>query len=146
VNRFFWLSAIALVAVACGGANATATPGSQITQPPGATTGATAAITPVPNPGDNKSKAQALIPPGSSAPISEFTSGANYTVSVTSTMTVDQLGAFWTTAIPQTGMTESGRLNSQGTLIISLTNPDGGITATGTDQGVLVTISVGVGS
>ena len=144
-NRFFWLTAIALVVIACGGANATATPGSQITQPPGVTQ-PPGAVTPVPNSGDNKSKAQALIPPGSSAPISEFTSGSNYTVAVTSTMTLEQLGAFWTTAIPQTGMTETGRLNAQGSLIISLSNPDGGISASGTDEGVLITISVGVGS
>jgi hypothetical protein len=100
----------------------------------------------VPNTGDNKAKAQALIPPGSSAPINELTIGSSYTVQVTSTQTIDQLGAFWTTAIPAAGMTETGRFNSDGNLIIAFTNPDGGVTASVTDNGVLISISVGTSS
>jgi hypothetical protein len=145
VNRFVALAALALVLAACGGAakgDATPTPGTQITQPPGVTQ-PPGANTPAPNPGDNKAKAQALIPPGSSAPINEVTIGDNYTVQVTSTMTLDQLKAFWATAIPQAGVTESGRYEAEGTLIISITNPDGGITASGTDDGILITISLG---
>ena len=152
MNRFLGLAALALVVIACGGgANPTATPASQITQPPGATqppgvTQPPGAATPQPNSGDNKSKAQALIPPGASAPLNEITVGSNYTVQVTSTMTLDQLAAFWATAIPQAGLTEAGRYSAEGTLIISLTNPDGGITASGTDEGVLITISIGTSS
>ena len=147
MNRFFWLTAVALVVVACGGgANATATPGSQVTQPPGATQ-PPGVITAAPNPGDNKAKAQALIPPGSSAPLNEVNIGSNYTVQVTSTMTLDQLAAFWTTAIPQAGLTESGRMTAEGTLIISVTNPDGGINAATMDAGsILITISLGTSS
>jgi hypothetical protein len=132
--------------VACGGGGVpTPTPGSQVTSPPGATDppGATAAITAQPNTGDNKSKAQALIPQGASAPINEVTVGNSYTVQVTSAMTLEQLGAFWTTAIPAAGLTESGRYSADGSLIIAFTNPDGGITASNTDNGVLITISVG---
>ena len=141
MKRRVWLLAIAaLVVAACGGKTpATPTPGSQVTQPPGATTGST----PQPNTGDNKAKAQALVPPGSSAPINEVTVGNSYTVQVTSTQTLEQLGAFWTTAIPAAGLTESGRYSAAGSLIIAFTNPDGGITASTTEGGVLITISVG---
>jgi hypothetical protein len=100
----------------------------------------------VPNTGDNKSKAQSLIPPGSSAPMNEVTIGNSYTVQVTSTQTLEQLGAFWTTAIPAAGMTETGRFNNAGSLIIAFTNPDGGVTASTTDTGVLISISVGTSS
>jgi hypothetical protein len=147
MHRLVGLVAVGLFAVACGGGGvvATATPGSQVTTPPGATAtpGATAAITSQPNTGDNKAKAQSLIPPGSSAPINEVTVGSNYTVQVTSPMTLDQLKAFWATAIPQAGLTEIGRYEAEGTLVISVTNPDGGITASGTAQGILITISLG---
>lgn len=146
MHRFVWLIAIALVAAACGGGGVvpTATPGSQVTLPPGATAtpGATAAITAQPNTGDNKSKAQALIPPGASA-MNEITIGNSYTVQVTSAMTLEQLDAFWTTAIPAAGLTVSGRYSASGSLIIAFTNPDGGITASTTDNGVLISISVG---
>jgi hypothetical protein len=148
MSRFVWLVAIALVVVACGGGAApTATPGSQVTAPPGATDppGATAATTPQPNSGDNKSKAQALIPPGSSAPLNEVTIGNSYTVQVTSTQTLEQLGAFWTTAIPGAGLQETGRFTSAGTLTIAFTNPDGGIVASedSSSGGVFISISVG---
>jgi hypothetical protein len=75
--------------------------------------------------------------------MNEITIGNSYTVQVTSTMTLEQLGAFWTTAIPAAGLTESGRYTAAGSLIIAFTNPDGGITATNTDNGVLISISVG---
>jgi hypothetical protein len=103
-------------------------------------------VTPQPNTGDNKAKAQALIPPGSSAPINEVTVGNSYTVQVTSSMTLEQLGAFWTTAIPAAGLAETGRFTSSGTLTIAFSNPDGGIVASDTENGVLVSISVGTGS
>jgi hypothetical protein len=154
MHRFVWLVAIALVVLACGGSQAgpSGTPGAQVTDPPGATAeitdppGATAAITSQPNAGDNKAKAQSLIPQGASAPINEVTIGSSYTVQVMSTMTLDQLAAFWTTAIPAAGMTESGRYSAEGSLIIAFTNPEGGVTASTTDNGVLVTISVGSSS
>jgi hypothetical protein len=150
MHRFVWLVAMALFVMACGGTQAgrsatpgsQGTPGSQMTDPPGAT----AAITTQPNIGDNKSKAQSLIPQGSSAPINEVTIGNSYTVQVTSTMTLDQLAAFWTTAIPAAGMTETGRFNNAGSLIIAFTNPEGGVTASTTDNGVLISISVGTSS
>ena len=144
MHRFVWLVAIALVVMACGGSQPgpTGTPGAQVTDPPGAT----AAITAQPNTGDNKSKAQALIPQGSSAPINEVTIGNSYTVQVTSTMTLDQLAAFWTTAIPAAGMTVTGSFNNAGSLIIAFTNPEGGVTASTTDNGVLISISVGTSS
>ena len=145
MNRFVSLTALVLVIVACGGGapgNPTATPGSQLTQPPGATP----AITAQPNTGDNRSKAQALIPPGASAPMNEITVGNSYTVQVSSSMTLDQLAAFWNTAIPAAGLTESGRYTADGSLIIAFTNPEGGITASSTDSGVLISISVGSSS
>jgi hypothetical protein len=152
MHRLIWLLAVAaLILAACSGAPAATTPGSQATEPPGATStpgsgeqtepGGT---TPQPNTGDNKAKAQALIPTGCSQ-ISEFTSGGNYTVSLSCTQTVEQMAAFWTTAIPAAGLTESGRFSAAGTLTIAFTNPDGGITAaadTSTNTTV-VTISVG---
>lgn len=143
MHRFVWLVAIALVVVACGGGQVgpTATPGSQVTSPPGAT----AAITPQPNTGDNKSLARMLIPPGATQ-LNEIQVGDSYTVQLSSTQSLEQLGAFWTTAIPAAGMTESGRFTADGSLIIAFTNPDGGVTASTTDSGVLITISVGASS
>jgi hypothetical protein len=146
MKRAIWLVAVAgLVVAACGGGGArpSATPATQITQPPTATEGQQ---TSQPNAGDNKAKAQALIPQGSSAPINEVTIGSQYSVQVTSSMTLDQLGAFWNTAIPAAGLTESGRYTASGSLIIAVTNPDGGITATETENGVLITITLGSSS
>lgn len=148
MHRFVWVAAIALLVLACGGGGAVpTTPGTQPTTPPGMTDPPDATnppqATPPQNAGDNKAKAQALIPSGSSAPISEVSVGNAYTVQVMSTQTLEQLGTFWTTAIPAAGLTESGRYTAGDTLIIAFTNPDGGITASKTDEGVLVTISVG---
>ena len=143
MKRGMWLAAVAgLVVAACGGGGTgpTGTPATQITQPPTATEGQ---VTSRPNSGDNKAKAQALIPPGSSAAINELTVGSQYSVQVTSSMTLDQLGAFWTAAIPAAGLTEAGRYTADGSLIIAFTNPDGGITASQVDSGVLITISIG---
>jgi hypothetical protein len=58
-------------------------------------------------------------------------------------MTLDQLKAFWTQAIPAAGMSETGRYEAAGSLVIAFTNPDGGITASPADNGFLITISVG---
>lgn len=143
MHRFVWLVGMALFVVACGGGqvNPTATPGSQVTLPPGATP----AITPQPNTGDNKSLARMLIPAGATQ-LNEIQVGDSYTVQLSSTQSLEQLGAFWTTAIPAAGLTESGRFTADGSLIIAFTNPDGGITASVTDSGVLITISVGSSS
>jgi hypothetical protein len=76
--------------------------------------------------------------------LSEVTAGNAYTVQVTSTQSLEQLGAFWTTAIPQAGLHETGRYTAGESLIIAFENPDGGITASkDPSMGVLVTISVG---
>src|SRR5687767_7767623 len=128
MHRFGWLVAIALVVVACGGGGVgpSPTPGSQATTPPGATNAPN--VTAQPNTGDNKSRARLLIPPGATQ-ISESTFGSSYSVQLSSTQTLEQLGAFWTTAIPAAGFTETGRFSMAGTLTIAFTNPDGGIVA-----------------
>src|SRR5688572_33311900 len=94
------LVAIALVVVACGGgpAGPSPTPGSQVTTPPGATNAPNG--TPQPNTGDNKSIARSLIPPGATQ-LNEVQVGNSYTVQLSSTQSLDELGAFWTTAIPR---------------------------------------------
>lgn len=145
MRRFVWLVAIALVAAACGGGGAvpTPTPGSQATSPPGATS----ATTPQPNTGDNKSIARSLIPPGATQ-LNEVQVGNSYTVQLSSTQTLEQLGAFWTQAIPAAGLQETGRFNQAGTLTIAFSNPEGGIVAfeDSSAGGVIMSISVGTSS
>ncbi len=142
--------AIVISAAACGG-NIVVLPtqsGTQQSQAPGTTPGP--AITPgAPQPGggDNQSKARSLVPPGSTE-MSSSAAGDSYSIVVSTTQTVEALGAFWQSAIPAAGMTESGRFNLGGTLTIALTNPDGGIVAIpDPSQGItIVTISVGQSS
>lgn len=143
MHRFAWLVAIALVVVACGGgAGPSPTPGSQATTPPGATNAPNG--TAQPNTGDNKSRARLLIPPGATQ-ISESTFGNSYSVQLSSTQSLEELGAFWTQAIPAAGLTETGRFTMAGTLTIAFTNPDGGIVASedASAGGVIMNISVG---
>jgi hypothetical protein len=67
-----------------------------------------------------------------------------YQLSLTSTMTVDQLEAFWDERIPSLGMTLTGKFTSGGVLTIAITNPDGGIVAAPDgDGGVGIVISLG---
>lgn len=143
MHRFVWLVAIALVVVACGGGGvATPTPGSQATLPPVATATPGGAPTAQPNTGDSKSLARMLIPPGATQ-LNEVQIGNSYTVQLSSTQSLEQLAAFWTGAIPAAGLTETGRFPGDGSLVIAFSNPDGGITASPTEGGIFITISVG---
>ena len=127
---------------------ATPTPGSEGTPAPAQATpdtgGGQATAGTEPNTGDNKSKAESLVPDGATQ-LSEITVGNSYTVQVTSTKSLDELGSFWTQAIPNAGLTETGRFTAEGTLTIAFTNPDGGIGASQdpSSGSVIITISVG---
>ena len=125
------------------------TPGSAATQQPAASAGAVntpGLATPgaPQNGGDNKSKARALIPQGATQ-VSEVTVGNSYSVQVSSGQSLEQLGAFWTQAIPAAGLQETGRFTSGDTLTIAFTNPEGGVTASADPStgSVIITISAG---
>ena len=138
----FLVVALFVLTAACGGGAVPTLPGGQQTQVPG---GAPAA--PVPDGGDNQSKARALVPPGSTE-MSAQTAGNAYTMVVSTSQTLDQLKSFYSTAIPGAGMTETGRVELGGTLTIAMGNPDGGVVAVpDASQGTyILTISVGTSS
>ena len=139
--------ALAVMLTACSsGAPGATVPG--VSQPPGATAGATnppAATPGNPQPAGNlEAAARALVPPGS-VELSEAQYGNAYQLNVTTTMSLDQLKAFWAQAIPATGATSPGQFESGGILTVTLNNPEGGIVASpdATSGGYLITISLG---
>jgi hypothetical protein len=147
--------AITVVLAACSaGSTSSSAPGSAGTPPAAASTpapgdatpagGQATAAAPQQNAGDNKSRARALIPNGATQ-LTEVASGNVYSVQVSSTQSLDELGSFFTQAIPAAGLHETGRFTADGSLTIAFTNPDGGIVATEdpSSGGVIVTISVG---
>lgn len=148
MKRLAFVGVIALLAACSAGpSGATTPPGAT---PPAAATSApnppaqATSGAPQPNAGDNASRGQALIPPGATQ-LSEISSGNAYSVQVSSTQSLEQLGAFWTQAIPAAGLQETGRFTADETLTIAFTNPDGGIVAAADPSagGVIITISVG---
>ena len=141
MNRLLGSTLVFVLIAACGGgATATQRPG-QPSQLPGAPT----ANAPQPGGSSNEAKARALAPPGSTE-VSASAQGNSFSLIVSTTQTLEQLGAFYQQAIPAAGLTETGRFTLGETLTISVTNPDGGIVAL-RDPGqgsVLVTISIGI--
>ena len=151
MNRLAYLAGIAVLLAACSSGPSGPTSRPQVTTPPAGATSAPnqppAQATPgapQPNTGDNKSLARALIPQGATQ-LSEVNVGNSYTVQLSSTQSLEQLGAFWTQAIPAAGLQETGRFTQGETLTIAFTNPDGGIVAfaDSSSGGVIMTISVG---
>jgi hypothetical protein len=147
--RVIAIAATAVLILACSGSGAVPTA-------PGATSGPDGAPTGVPtqpggattNPqipaGDLEARARALIPPGSTE-AGESTFGSLYQVTVTNPQTLEQLGPFWTTAIPGAGMTETGRFTAGPVLTIAFVNPDGGVVATRDDSTGVTTILISTG-
>ena len=133
-----------LAACGGGGAPATQAPGGQATTAPA---GATQAPGGGGNTGDFATIAQNLVPPGSTE-ISRSSIGNSAQVIVSSNQSLQDLAAFYSQKIPALGLTETGRTEMQGTLIIALGNPDGGILVVpGDEAGAnLITISVGTSS
>jgi len=157
MRRYLYVVGAAVLLVACGGSPAPTqrpagtTPGSVTTQQPPAQSaapnpppGQQTPGAPVPNAGDNKSKARALIPAGATQ-LSEVNVGNSYTVQLSTTQSLEQLGTFWTQAIPAAGLQETGRFTQAETLTIAFANPEGGIVAfaDSSSGGVIITISVG---
>ena len=123
------------------------TPTAAATPPPGQATPPPGQATPTlqPNTGDNESRARALVPPGSTQ-LSESSFGNAFQLTLSSTQSIEQLGAFWTQAIPAAGMQETGRFTAEGSLTIAFTNPDGGIVAAPDPSTGTVTIVISVGT
>jgi hypothetical protein len=141
---------VVLFLVACGSSGPVATqPGGQASLPPGGQTQAPVATPGAPQPGggDNEAKARALVPPGSTQ-VSTSSVGGNFSIVVSTPQTLEQLAAFYTTAIPAAGMTETGRFTLEGTLTIAFSNPEGGVVAFADPNAgsTIVTISVGTSS
>jgi hypothetical protein len=84
------------------------------------------------------------VPPGASE-TSAVSIGNAYQLTLSSNQSLEELEAFWDQAIPAAGMQSTGRFTADGSLTIALTNPDGGIVATGDPStgGVTIVISVG---
>ncbi len=145
-KRIWAFAIIAVMIAACSGSPAaTSTPASQptATEEPGATAGQT---TP-PNTGDLKAKAQALLPSDATV-ISEVTVGGAYSVTATSKKSVAELTAFWEQKLKDLGITQTGKTEAGGSLVLAFTNPDGGIVAgTDTSSGeTTIAISLGTSS
>jgi len=156
------LSCLALLALAaCGGSPAASTgpgrttgPGGQATTPaqqasqPAPVGTPPAAVTPAPGGGGSSSEAivRALVPPGSTE-VAHFQVGNQFSMTVSSQMTLAQLEAFFDQKLPSTGVTQTGKFNSTGSLIYAFTNPDGGVTvADDGNGGFQVTIAAGASS
>jgi hypothetical protein len=151
-RRFAALALIAAFMTACSGSTsttppagaATATPGAQATPEPGSSGGG-GATTPAPNAGDNEAKARALVPDGSTE-TAHVASGGIFQVYLTNPKSVKELEAFWDAKIPQTGLTQSGKFEVNGSVTYAFTNPDGGIVAGPDSSGTGSTIVITVGN
>jgi hypothetical protein len=91
-----------------------------------------------------ESIARSLLPPGATQQSFSTIGNAVQLVGISS-MSLDELKAFFSQQIPASGVRETGRFELEGTLTIALANPDGGIVIVpANDAGqYLVTISVG---
>ena len=152
MKRFVFVLGVVALLVGCGSGAAGPTPGSAATQGPAATSapgepgpGQATPVVPQPNAGDLESRARALIPAGATE-LSETTIGNAYTVQVSSSQSLEDLGAFWTQSIPAAGLQETGRFTAGDTLTIALTNPDGGIVASRDPSTGAVIVSISLGT
>jgi len=132
------IAALALVVAACssagpaaptatsaGGGSPTTTPGSVATNDTSPTQGGQ---TGQPFSGSLKDLAHKLAPDGSTQ-VAEVEVGGAYSLSVTSSLGLDQLTSFWESRIPSLGMTLAASVKTGGGLYLSTTNPNGGIVA-----------------
>jgi hypothetical protein len=149
-KRIGALMVLAAVLFACGGSpTATQTPGAGATENPGgaATDTPAAGQTTPPNAGDIEAKVRALVPDGSTE-VGKVQVGSLIQLTLTNPKSLQELESFWDQKIPSLGMTVAAKSTVQGTLIYSITNPDGGIVA-GPDpsgSGTTMTISLGLSS
>jgi hypothetical protein len=94
--------------------------------------------------GSAESIVRALVPPGA-AEVTHTSLGNQFSVSVTSQLSLAELEAFWDQKLPTTGVTQTGKLNQAGSLIFAFTNPEGGITAVDDGSGGFqIAISAGI--
>lgn len=153
-TRFAMGALVALLVLGCSGGSGpapTPTPGGGAPTPvnvPTATPGGAptpgGGATVPPGGGNLEAKARSLVPAGSTQ-TAEFDGGTSYVLTVTTTTPIAQLEAFWEQAIPAAGLSLSGSFTFDGALVMAFTNPDGGITATPGENG-LVTVLISIGT